>query len=100
MMNVYICESNMLILRALTQEDKLNIGFLHVGLANVYIHHYVLLLPIPSLLYLDMNFCSAFALNFSPVLSLSDLCLFNVDVDGRIRAFNADFNLCQRRFLK
>jgi len=27
-MNVYICESNMLILRALTQEDKLNIGFL------------------------------------------------------------------------
>ena len=55
----------------------------HVQLATVYVHHHGLLL---TLFYLDMDFCSPFmALNFPLMLSPSDLCLFNVDVDGQIK---------------
>jgi len=55
----------------------------HVRLATVYVHRHGL---VPTLLYLDMDFGFPFmALNFPLMLSPSDLRLFNVDVDGRIR---------------
>jgi hypothetical protein len=55
----------------------------HVQLATVYLHCRKLL---PTLLYLDMDFRFAFmSLNFVLILSPSDLRLFNVDIDSRIR---------------